>query len=59
MIDLNDRIIGDLLMPCQLPFPIFPDDLSNFNHSFDHEHMSIPKIVSGTIPILKQKRIIL
>ena len=46
-------------MLCQLPFPVFFDDLSDFIHSFNHEHMGIPKIIFGAVPILKQKSIIL
>ena len=46
-------------MLCQLPFPVFFDDLSDFIHSFNHEHMGIPKIIFGAVPILKQKGIIL
>ena len=59
MIDLKDGVIGDLLMFCQFSFPVFLNNLPDFVHSFDHKHMGIPKVVSGTVPVLRQKRIIL
>ena len=34
VIDLYDRIIGNLLMLCQFPFPVFFDDLPDFVHHF-------------------------
>lgn len=58
VIDLNDGIIRDLLMLCDLPFPVFFDDLPDFLHPFDHEHMGIPQIISGSISILMQECII-
>ena len=59
MIDLKDGVIGDLLMFCQLSFPVFFNDLPDFVHSFDHKHPGIPEVVFGTIPVFEQKRIIL
>ena len=59
MINLNDGVIGDLLMFCQLSFPVFFNNLPDFVHSFDHEHPGIPEVVFGTVPVLEQKRIIL
>ena len=41
VIDLNDGIIWDLLMLCDLSFSAFFDDLPDFVHPFDHEHMGI------------------
>ena len=46
-------------MLCQFSFPVFFDDLPDFIHSFDHEHVGVPKIVFGTMSILKQKSIVL
>ena len=59
MIDLKDGVIGDLLMFCQLSFPVFFNDPPDFVHSFDHKHPGIPEIVFGAISVLEQKRIIL
>ena len=50
VVDLNDGVIGDLLMLCQFPFPVFFDDLPDFVHFFDHEHVGIPEIVFGPYP---------
>ena len=46
-------------MLCQFPFPILLDDLPDFVHSFDHEHMGFSQIVFGAIRMLRQKGIIL
>ena len=59
MLNLNDGVIGDLLMFCKFPVPVFFDDLPDFIHSFDYEHPSVPEVVFGAIPVLEQKRIIL
>ena len=59
MIDLNEGVIGDLFMLCQFPFPIFFDDLPDFVHSFNHEHMGIPEIVFRPISILQQECVVL
>ena len=59
MINLNDGVIGDLLMFCKFPVPVFFDDLPDFIHSFNHKHPGIPQVVFGPIPVLVQKRIIL
>ena len=45
-------------MLCDLPFPVFFDDLPDFVHPLDHEHMGIPQIISGAISILMQECII-
>ena len=58
-LDVYKRQIGDLLMFCQLSFPVFFNDPPDFVHSFDHKHPGIPEIVFGAIPVLEQKRIIL
>ena len=57
-VDLNDRMIGNLLMLCQLPLSVFFNNLPDFIHSFNHKHMGFPKIIFGAIAIFKQKRIV-
>ena len=59
VVDLNDGVIGDFLMFCQLPFPVFFNDPADFVHPFNHEHMGVPEIVFGAIPILMQEGIVL
>lgn len=59
MINLNDGVIGDLLMFCQLSFPVFFNNLPDFGHSFDYKHPGISEVVLGTVSVLEQKRIIL
>ena len=59
VINFNDRVIGDLFMLCQFPFPVFFNDFPDFVHSFDYEHPSVPEVVFGTVPVPEQKRIIL
>ena len=59
VINLNNRIIGNLFMLCQLPFPVFFNYFPDFVHSFNHKHPGIPKIVFGAIPIFKQEGIVL
>ncbi len=59
VIDLNDGVIGDLFMLCQLPLPVFFYGLPDFVHSFNHEHMGIPEIVFRPISILRQECIVL
>ena len=45
VIHFNDGVIGDLLMFCQLTFPVFFNHLPDFGHSFDHKHLRIPDII--------------
>ena len=59
VINLNDGVIGDLLMFCQFPFPVFFNDFTDFVHSFNHKHPGISEIVFGAISVFKQKCIIL
>ncbi len=59
VVDLKDRVIGDFLMFCHLSFPVFLNNLPDFVHSFDHEHMGFSQIVFGAIRMLRQKGIIL
>ena len=59
MINLNDGVIGDLLMFCQLSFPVFFNGLPDFVHSFEHKHPGISEIVFAAILVLAQKSIIL
>ena len=46
-------------MLCQLPLPVFFDDLPDFVHSFDYEHMGIPEIVFRPVSILQQECVVL
>ena len=57
--ELNDGVIEDLLMFCQLSFPVFFNNFSDFGYPFDHKHPGIPEVVFGTVPVIGQKRIIL
>jgi len=59
VVDLNEGVIGDFFMFCQFPFSVFFDDLLDFVHSFDHEHMGIPEIVFRPISILRQECVVL
>ena len=59
VINLNDGVIGDFLMFCQFPFPVFFNDFTDFVHSFNHKHPGISEIVFGAISVFKQKCIIL
>ena len=53
VVNLNDRMIGNLFTLCQFPFPVFFDNLPDFVHSFNHKHMGISQIIFGAIPILE------
>ena len=44
VVDLNDRIIGRLLIFCQLQFPVFFDDAPDLFHTLYDKHFCVPKV---------------
>ena len=50
VIDLKDGIVGDLFMLCDLPFHVFFDDLPDFVHPLNYEHIGIPRSYLGPYP---------
>ena len=57
-VDFDHGIIGNLLVLCQLPFPVLLDHTPDFVHAFHHKHPGIPKIVFRSIPVFMQKCIV-
>lgn len=58
MVNLNDGIVRDFLMFCQLPPLVFSNHFPDLFHSFDHEHPDLSKIVLGALSILIQEQVV-
>ena len=59
IIDLQYRVIGNLLVFGQFPFPVFRDHTPDFLHAFYDKHPGIAKVVFRSVSILPQEGIVL